>query len=161
MSAAVISCDAPPEPTPDPAASASGPTNQAGASRIKPHFVQVPDGTTSGKELVKAELAKAEADGVKLVLYVGATWCEPCTRFHDKVIEGGLDAELAGVRFLEFDLDAHEALLAEARCASKLVPLFARAEPDGTCSRTKRTEGAVKGEGAVGVILPRLSAILR
>src|SRR6266404_5455034 len=31
---------------------------------------------------VKRELDRAQRDGRQLLIYVGATWCEPCQRFH-------------------------------------------------------------------------------
>lgn len=136
------------------------PTGQA-ASQLarKPELVPVPGNVLDGRGFLQAEVEKAERDGLKLVVYVGAAWCEPCQAFHDALTRGDLDRELAGVRLLEFDLDRHGDLLEKAGCTSKLIPLFARPTPEGLCSQ-RRTEGGIKGDGAVRYMLPRLVAIL-
>ncbi|MFO0547615.1 MAG: thioredoxin family protein [Polyangiaceae bacterium] len=142
------------EPEPRPAQSTS-----ARAQGPKPEFVPVPAGVT-GKTWIQSELARADRDGVKLVVYVGATWCEPCKAFHEALASGALDQKLAGVRFLDFDLESHAAALQDAECQSKLIPLFARPTTDGTCG-AQRTEGGIKGSGAVDYMLPHLLGILR
>lgn len=151
-------CDARPEPTREPAPSAA----PSARVRAKPEIVAPPAQVAEGRAWVASELARAAADGRRAVIYVGATWCEPCRGFHDALTAGKLDQELADVRFLELDHDAHEHLLSEGdmACASKLVPLFALPTADGRCS-DQRHEGAIKGDGAVGFIVPRLKALLR
>ena len=119
----------------------------------------IADGIGDGPAFIKAELARADREGKQLVIYIGAEWCEPCQHFHRAVERGELDKELANVRFLDFDFDKHGALLDQAGCQSKLIPLFARPTPDGKCG-DKRTEGGVKGSGAVGDLMPRLKQIL-
>lgn len=159
MCCAIAACEAAP---PGPAASAGASARPAPAvSSAKPEFVPIPEDVPSGRELVKAELERAKRDQRKLVIYVGGEACEPCRRFHEAVVAGQLDRELAGVRFLDFDIEEHGPLLAQAdmACGSRLVPLFALATEDGTCS-DRRTEGGIKGERAVGYMLPRLQAIL-
>ena len=69
-----------------------------------PEFVLAPDGGEV-VEIVAAEQARAAADKRTLIVYVGASWCEPCQYFHAALDEGTLDASLAGVRLLEFDMD--------------------------------------------------------
>lgn len=153
-------CDAGTVAEPERRPGASGASSSV-ASAPKPELVPVPAGAKDGRAWVKSELARAAKDDVKLVIYVGAGWCEPCRRFHDAVKAGQLDRDLAGVRFLELDHDAHEALLGpgDLACSSELVPLFVRPNEDGTCG-ARRTEGGIKGDGAVGFILPKLKAIL-
>jgi thiol-disulfide isomerase/thioredoxin len=91
---------------------------------------------------------------------VGASWCEPCRRFHDALASGQLDTELRGVRFLEFDSDQAKEALARAGYQSKLIPLFAVPRADGTASE-QRIEGSIKGESAVtSNLLPRLRDML-
>src|SRR6185503_1223882 len=55
-------------------------------------------------EFVAREVARAPENGVTLVS-VGASWCEPCQRFHRSLEAGELDAELRRFRFIEYDLD--------------------------------------------------------
>lgn len=128
-------------------------------STAKPELVPVPTGSSDGVALVRDEYARAQRDGRKLVVYVGAPWCEPCVAFHRALEAGQLDAELPGIRFLELDLETHGPLIDAAGCSSKMVPLFAVATAEGTCG-DRRTQGGIKGDGAVRFILPRLKAIL-
>ncbi len=111
------------------------------------------------QETVREELSRAKADGKRLLVYVGAPWCEPCTRFHEAVLKGELDQAFGDVRFLEYDLDEDKDNLAKAGYASKMIPLFAVPRADGTGSG-EQIEGSIKGSGAVDNISPRLQALI-
>ncbi len=111
------------------------------------------------QEIVQRELARAGGDGHRLLVYVGATWCEPCQRFHQAAREGKVDALFPGLRLLEFDLDRDRPRLEKAGYTSKMIPLFALPRPDGAASGTQ-IEGSIKGAGAVDQIAPRLRALL-
>jgi thiol-disulfide isomerase/thioredoxin len=110
-------------------------------------------------EIVRSAQAKAMADRRRVVVYVGASWCEPCQRFHHAAERGELDAKFSDVDLLGFDADHDAERLASAGYASKLIPLFALPGPDGRASG-KQVEGGIKGEGAVGFIAPRLEKML-
>jgi hypothetical protein len=120
-------------------------------------LVPAPEGEIPA--LVKGELDRAKGDGHRLLVYVGATWCEPCQRFHEAALAGKLNATFPGLRLLEFDLDKDKDRLQKAGYASKMIPLFALPRADGTGSGTQ-IEGSIKGEGAVDQISPRLRALL-
>jgi hypothetical protein len=109
--------------------------------------------------LVRAALATAIHDKRRLVVYVGATWCEPCQRFHHAAERGELDATFPDVDLLTFDLDRDGERLVSAGYVSKLIPLFALPGPDGHASG-KQVEGGIKGEGAVAFMAPRLQKML-
>jgi thiol-disulfide isomerase/thioredoxin len=109
--------------------------------------------------VVKSERGKAKDDGRDLVVYVGATWCEPCKHFHKAAQSGALDADFPNLTLLEFDLDEDRDRLATAGYVSQFIPLFAMPAADGRAS-DKKFEGAVKGDGAVKVITPRLRSLL-
>lgn len=109
--------------------------------------------------LVQRERGEAQASGQRLLVYVGATWCEPCQRFHQAVEEGRLDGQLPPVRFLEFDLDEDGDRLKAAGYRSRMIPLFAVPGPDGRGSG-RQIEGSIKGEGAVAEISPRLRRLM-
>jgi len=106
-----------------------------------------------------APLVQKDMRRGRLLVYVGASWCEPCRRFHEAASAGKLDAQLGGLRLLEFDLDRDEARLRAAGYVSQLIPLFAVPGPDGRASG-RQIEGSIKGDGAVVQILPRLQALL-
>jgi thiol-disulfide isomerase/thioredoxin len=131
------------------------------AQRLRPVFVRGPTGGAPIAPYVADQLAKGKAAHRGLLVYVGATWCEPCQRFHQAVQAGELDDLLAGVRLIEFDLDEDRQALTDAGYSSRLIPLFAFPNDDGTAS-SRRIEGSIKGPDAVDKNLaPRLAALLR
>jgi hypothetical protein len=110
--------------------------------------------------LVRGELGRARSQKRDLLVYVGASWCEPCQRFHRAAQAGQLDHEFPRLRLLEFDLDRDRERLTAAGYTSRLIPLFARPGDDGRASG-RQIEGSIKGEGAVGEIAPRLRTLLQ
>ena len=121
-------------------------------------WIKAPPGEDAAS-VVKRELARAHADKKTLLVYVGATWCEPCTRFHDAAVRGELDGVFPNVRLVEFDLDVDAERLARAGYASKMIPLFAIPTENGKGSG-KQIEGSIKGEGAVTNLKNRLKPLL-
>jgi thiol-disulfide isomerase/thioredoxin len=137
-----------PAPTPTPAAEAARPISS-------PRFVP---GALPVAPFVAEQLFGA-APGERMLVYAGASWCEPCQRFHRAVEAGELDAELPSVRFVEYDYDVAKEALAADGYAARLIPLFGRPGPDGRLSG-RVVAGSVKGDGAVPNIVPRLQALL-
>jgi thiol-disulfide isomerase/thioredoxin len=128
-----------------PAPRSTKPVLMAGATPVAPFVAE----------------AMASGPALKTVVYVGASWCEPCRRFHDALSSGQLDGEFAGVRFIEYDLDRAKTELSSDGYGSRLIPLFALPESDGRAS-PRKLEGSVKGESAVhGNLVPRLRELLR
>jgi thiol-disulfide isomerase/thioredoxin len=111
------------------------------------------------ESLVRDALAKSTAAKRRVLVYAGATWCEPCQRFHHAAEKGELDAAFPNLDILAFDMDRDSERLASAGYYSKLIPLFALPAADGTASG-KQIEGGIKGDGAVGYITPRLKSLL-
>lgn len=126
-----------------------------------PKAVEILDAPPAGDVAVevKQELDRAHHDGRQLLVYVGATWCEPCQRFHSAARAGKLNAYFPQLRLLDFDSDRDGERLATAGYVSRLIPLFAVPNADGRASG-RQMEGSVKGDGAVSEIVPRLSALL-
>lgn len=146
--------------TPSPSTGAEGtPPARTEPTIVKPEFVRVTDTAAGADAVVRAAVASASGDARKLVVYVGATWCEPCKRFHEAVERGELDARLAGVRFLEFDSDEHGPALDAAGYGGRLIPRFVRPGDDGRAT-DQRFEGGIKGDGAVANIMQRLDQLL-
>jgi len=139
---------------PRPAPSAAAEVKWTGKVEILPAS---PDGEV--QEIVYRELEHAHKANRRLLVYVGATWCEPCQRFHDAAKLGQLDAAFPGLTLLELDLDKDGDRLKRAGYASRMIPLFAVPRADGTASGLQ-IEGSIKGEGAVGQISPRLKGLL-
>lgn len=110
-------------------------------------------------EMVKAQKAKSVALGRRLLIYVGATWCEPCQRFHEAAAQGQLDDMLAKVDLLTFDLDKDRGRLTAAGCDSNMIPLLSLPDDFGRCT-DHRIEGSIKGTGAVAQMTPRLQELL-
>lgn len=125
--------------------------------RRKPQIVDAPPGDVA--QVVGTAREAAALEDMTLVVYVGATWCEPCIAFHDMVKAGQLDEQLTNVRFMEFDHDRDTARLSKAGYASMLLPLFALPNGDGTASG-QQTSGTVKGPRSVDVIVERIGALL-
>lgn len=149
--------DSPQPPPPASVTSAAAPPGPwAPAHGVR--FSLAPD-SGDVKAIVSRELAQAKTDGRRILVYVGATWCEPCQRFHHAAIEGKLDDELGKLTLVQFDLDRDRDRLKGAGYTSDFIPLFALPAADGTAS-THHMEGSIKGDGAVAQIVPRLQSLL-
>ena len=101
----------------------------------------------------------ASRPGRQVLVYVGASWCEPCQYFHQAAVSGQLDARFPRLTLLEFDADRDDQRLTAAGYHSGMIPLFARIAADGRAS-DRHIEGSIKGPGAVDQIIPRLTALL-
>ena len=110
--------------------------------------------------LVQKELQVSARTGQRVLVYVGATWCEPCQRFHAAVEAGELDKQFPNLRLISFDLDRDSERLAAAGYVSQYIPLFTLPNADGRASERK-VEGSVKGDAAVAQIAPRLRSLLQ
>ena len=109
--------------------------------------------------IIAKEVARAEHDHKKLLVYLGATWCEPCVKFHKAAADGLLDQTFGDVRMLVFDADRDNEALERAGYKYTLVPLFALPGPDGR-STGRQIEGSVKGANYVQEISPRLRGLI-
>jgi hypothetical protein len=109
--------------------------------------------------LVQKEQANAAANHRRLVVYVGAVWCEPCQMFHHAAERGDLDSTFPELTLLEFDIDHDRERLAVAGYASRYIPLFALPKQDGTASG-RQVEGGIKGDGAVGYVTAKVKDLL-
>jgi thiol-disulfide isomerase/thioredoxin len=126
----------------------------------RPELIRAPAGLADVTPFIAAEVARAHANTRRLLVYVGASWCEPCRRFHDALSAGELDRPLSGWRFIEFDHDADHVALERAGYTSQLIPLFTLPKPDGSAS-DRHIEGSIKGPAAVAQnLLPRLRELI-
>ena len=112
------------------------------------------------EQFVQQHVEEADASGKRVLVYVGATWCGPCQRFHKALESGQLDEALAGTQFIEFDAERDHAELQAAGYASKYIPLFSVPDQSGHASG-RAIEGSIEGDGAVREsLVPRLLALL-
>ena len=104
-------------------------------------------------------MGKASAEKRRVVVYVGATWCEPCQRFHQAA------ERASSTRRSPTSTSSYSTPIATVSgsrrpaTTRKLIPLFALPGADGTASG-KQIEGGIKGDGAVACIAPRLEKML-
>jgi hypothetical protein len=156
----VLSCAVPDRRAPEPAPVTAEPAAAEPAAVATPrvHFVAAaPTGDVAAE--IARFVAATRAEGREPLVYVGATWCEPCGYFHRAAEAGELDTELPALSLLEFDLDRDQDRLAVAGYASRMIPLFVVPETDGRPS-PHRIEGSIHGPGSPAQIVPRLLEIL-
>ena len=140
-----------------PAAKQDAPT--ATKSREKPQLKHRSDAAPL-EQFVQQHVEEADAQGMRVLVYVGAAWCEPCRRFHKALASGDLDEALAGTKFVEFDADKDGAELRAAGYVSQYIPLFSVPDHSGHASG-RAIQGSVKGDDAVKKdLVPRLLALL-
>jgi thiol-disulfide isomerase/thioredoxin len=154
--AAVVACKVQQDAAPQPSSSSASHTRADGVGHVRIWAGPAEGGVA---EAVREATGRAARDGRRLVVYVGATWCEPCRRVHEAIERGEFDATFGNLDLLEFDLDRDRERLNAAGYASQYIPLFVLPSPAGTASG-RQIEGAIKGEGAVAFILPRLERLL-
>lgn len=115
--------------------------------------------TSATDQLIAEQRAASEKQGRTLLVYVGASWCEPCRYFHDAAEKGLLDEEFGDLDLLVFDAQADAERLLLAGYESQFIPLLVVPGPDGKAT-SRRMEGSVKGPGAVADMTPRLKQLL-
>jgi len=109
---------------------------------------------------IRGSLELADAAHLRVLVYVGASWCEPCQRFHKAVEAGELNGALNGLRFLEFDQDRDASALKVAGYLYQYIPVLALPDPDGR-NHGRMITGSIKGPNAVQEnLVPRLQALL-
>jgi thiol-disulfide isomerase/thioredoxin len=138
-----------------PAPSASG-----AATNQPPSFLRYPGQAGAIEPWVQEQVELADAAHLRVLVYVGASWCEPCQRFHRAVEHGELNGKLNGLRFLEFDQDRDANALKVAGYVYQYIPVLALPDPDGR-NHGHMITGSIKGPNAVQEdLVPRLQALL-
>jgi hypothetical protein len=130
----------------------------ASAHRAGPELVEAGPGPADA--VVRTALADAQRDGRRLLVYVSATWCQPCERFQKALRAGELDAAFPGLTMLKFDHDRDLPRLQDAGYTGNLIPRFVIPGPDGR-GTANRIEGGTKAEDTVSASIgPRLRRLL-
>jgi thiol-disulfide isomerase/thioredoxin len=86
--------------------------------------------------IVRAGRVHALEQKRTFVVYVGASWCPPCVRFHEALKNGELAQSLAHYTLMQFDLDRDGQRLLAAGYGSKFIPFFVLPGPDGRKSQS-------------------------
>lgn len=125
-----------------------------------PSFLHYPRTGDAVEPWIQEQVELAEAAHARVLVYVGASWCEPCQRFHQAVEHGELNDTLNGLRFLEFDQDQDATALKNAGYVYQYIPVLALPDPDGR-NHGKMISGSIKGPRAVREnLVPRLQELL-
>lgn len=125
-----------------------------------PSFLRYPASGGAIEPWVQEQVELADAAHVRVLVYVGASWCEPCQHFHQAVERGELNGALNGLRFLEFDQDRDASALKAAGYVYQFIPVLALPDPDGR-NHGRMISGSIKGPNALREdLVPRLQALL-
>jgi thiol-disulfide isomerase/thioredoxin len=144
-------------PTTTPTAvSSPATTGAAEASAAAGGHVKVVEATqdSDALSLIRTRRLEAKAESRVLVVYVGATWCEPCKKFKAEVQSGRLDDRLGKVTLLAFDADKDGDRLGASGYTYKFVPFVALPAADGRPADTQEATG--KGGQAWRELLGKL-----
>lgn len=95
---------------------------------------------------IRTARLQAKADGRVLVVYVSATWCEPCRRMKEEIHAGRLDDALGKTTLLAFDADRDADRLASAGYTFSFIPFVALPGADGHPADSLEAKG--KGSNA-------------
>jgi thiol-disulfide isomerase/thioredoxin len=106
--------------------------------------------------LIRTKRLEAKADKRVLVVYVSATWCEPCKKFKAELESGRLDQRLGSVTLLAFDADKDVDRLGSAGYAFRFVPFVALPGADGHPADSQEARG--KGAQAWQELLGKLDS---
>jgi hypothetical protein len=124
----------------------------------KPEMVEAGPGPVD--TVVRGALVGAHRDGRRLLVYVSATWCQPCERFQAALRAGELDPYFPDLRLLKFDQDRDAERLAVAGYDGQLIPRFVLPGTDGR-GTAQRVEGGTKANDTVRTSIgPRLQQLL-
>lgn len=121
-------------------------------------IVAAPAGVTDAAAVVRATADRAAGAHRRLVVYVGATWCEPCQQIHAAIEAHQLDAAFPDLTLLEFDADRDGTALDAAGYTSPLIPLFAIPAADGRAGSRKVFGGKHDGDN-VKLLTEKLHSI--
>jgi hypothetical protein len=157
LAALLIDCSRPASKPRERKATAS---NASAPNAPPPEFLRYPRRGSAIEPWIQEQVELAEAAKLRVLVYVGASWCEPCQRFHQAVEHGELNGSLNGLRFLEFDQDQDAAALKTAGYVYQYIPVLALPDPDGR-NHGKMISGSIKGSQAIQKnLVPRLHALL-
>jgi thiol-disulfide isomerase/thioredoxin len=146
--------DAPSASAPAPGAGSAAPPGSAGSEGGKRVKIEVAPDDVDALSYVRTKRLEAKAEGRTLVVYAGAGWCPPCKQFRAELAQGRLDADLANVTLLVFDVDKDGDRLGNAGYTFQFIPYVALPGPDGKPKDSAQATG--KGADAWRALLGKL-----
>lgn len=99
------------------------------------------DADTDAISTIRTARLQAKAQGRVLVVYVSATWCDPCKKLKSEIEAGHLDSRLGKTTLLAFDADRDAERLLGAGYSFKFVPFVALAGTDGHPADSQQATG--------------------
>jgi thiol-disulfide isomerase/thioredoxin len=122
-------------------------------------IIDAPAGVSDVAAFVRETATRVTGEHRRLVVYVGASWCEPCQEIHAAAAAHQLDADFPDLTLLAFDLDRDADALKHAGYDSPLIPLFALPRADGNASDRREYGGVKKGDN-VALLKSKLVRLL-
>jgi hypothetical protein len=147
--ASIVACEATDKGTQVPAATAEkAPQAKAGQSE---RWVKIGKrGSAALADGVKAEVAKAQAKKLTPIVYVGATWCDPCLALKKHRDDPKMVDAFEGTFVIEIDADDwNAASFGALGYKTSVIPIFIAVDAEG-----KATGRTIDG-GAWGDNIPQ------
>ena len=105
---------------------------------------------------IKARVADAEKAKLKPVVYVGATWCEPCLAIKKHRDDPRMKEAFTGVAIIEVDMDQWKSeQFAELNMKPSAIPVFYAVGSDGKATG-KEIDGGAWGDNIPENMAPPL-----
>lgn len=138
--------------------SASPSPNPSTSTRATTRGIVVEGAVEDGDalSLIRTKRLEARAEGRVLVVYVAASWCEPCRRLKAEIAAGRLDERFDRLTLLAFDADRDRDRLEAAGYTYRFIPFVALPAPDGGPADAKQATG--RGGDAWRELLGKLDA---
>lgn len=109
--------------------------------------------------LLSGELAKAKAQKLKPIVYIGATWCAPCVAIGKSLGDPLMVDAFQGTYVIHLDLDAWDKALGQAGFRTDAVPVFFQVDDAG--KPVKKVDGGAWGADIPANMAPALKAFFR
>jgi len=130
--------------SPLPAGATAAPTRSQGAGASR--WIELPASNTALDALLAEHAQRAAEQGLKPVLYIGASWCQPCKFLKEHRDDPRVASALRGTYTIEIDFDDWTvAELSASGYGVQAVPVFFAIGAGGKAAGPKLDGGAWGG----------------